>query len=374
MLRNTPVTDLEQTYLKVASAWLGHGLLSLIALVWYFMPGTLGAMQEAARLRVDGWFGASIALLTFVLFVIAACVVLSVLLILGGALWQLTRRKRATQAEGQRVGVEADTLVEELKKVPFLAALPADELTTVIAGMRRETHAAGAAIVEQGQPGDRFCFLRSGTADVVYEEESGLEHTVAHLQAGDFFGEVALLETSNRTATVVATEASVVLTLDRETFVALVERSKFAREAILEQVRNAAFLRKVRVFTHLSAPMMSKLLRGVSVTEFEADQTVVREGDEGDAMYVIREGRCQVSRAVDGQEDLDVSELAAGDWFGEISVLRGTERTATVKTTERCVLICVPADTLDALLVDDLETGLALEQTVATRLVALEAR
>jgi len=53
---------------------------------------------------------------------------------------------------------------------------------------------------------------------------------------------------------------------------------------------------------------------------------------------------------------------------------RGVERTATVKTLELCTLIRVPADVLDRLLMEDLATGLALEQTVARRLVALEAR
>ncbi|HAN30174.1 MAG TPA: hypothetical protein DCQ06_01120 [Myxococcales bacterium] len=370
----TPIKPLEQTYIKVACIWLVHGLISMTLLVWYFMPGTLRAMQSAARIEVGGWFGAAIALMALLLLVLAGLLVAGLLAIFGGAFWQMTRTKKAAHNEGQRIGVEADILVTELRKVPFLAALPDDDLTAVIAGMRRESHVEGAMIVQQGQPGDRFCYLHGGSANVMYEEESGLEHKVASLSAGDFFGEVALLETTKRTATVIATESCEVLTLDRETFVALVERSKFAREAILEQVRNAAFLRKVRVFTHLSARSMSSLLKGVEVLRLEADEKVVQEGDEGDSMFVIREGTCRVSRTLDSASELEISELSSGDWFGEIAVLRGMERTATVVTTEPCVLIQVPAETLDALLVDDLETGLALEQTVATRLVALEAR
>ncbi len=377
MLRSEPVSPLEQTYLTVASAWLGHALLSLFLLTWHLLPGTMEAVAHAARVGADlgGASGVVMALIGLVAAGLVLLLVVGLVVVLGGAALQLLRRPKSTPPrENHRIGTDAEGLTKELSKVPFLAALPDDELAAVVAGMRRERHDPGAAIVTQGETGDRFCFLHGGEADVIYEEESGLQHRVARLSAGDFFGEIALIEAVPRTATVVARTACEVLTLDRETFVALVERSRFAREAILDQVRNAAFLRKVRVFTHLSARLMGQLLAGVEVQRIDAGQVVVQEGDDGDAMFVIREGRCEVARAQDEGGDLAIGELRPGDWFGEIAVLRGVERTATVRTLDESTLIRVSATVLDKLLMDDLETGVALEQTVARRLVALEAR
>ena len=377
LLRSEPVTPLEQTYLTVASAWLGHALLSLFLLTSYLLPGTLRAVAHAARVGADlgGLPGMVMVLIGLLMVLLTGLLVTGLLLIVGGAVQQLMRRPQSTPpAQSQRVGEDASTLTAELAKVPFLGALPAQELGTLVSGMRRERHDDSAAIVRQGEHGDRFFFLHSGSADVIYEEESGLQHRVARLTEGDFFGEIALLESVPRTATVIARGECEVLTLDRETFVALVEHSRFAREAILDQVRNAAFLRQVRVFSHLGAKLMALLLDGVVVLRVGAQETIVREGDDGDAMYVIREGRCEVARTADASGEVSVGELKPGDWFGEIAVLRGVERTATVRTLDGCTLIQVPADLLDRLLMEDLETGLALEQTIALRLVALEAR
>lgn len=376
LMRSEPVTPLEQTYLTVASAWLGHALLSLFLLTSYVLPGTLKAVAHAARIGADlgGSAGMVMAGLSLLILGLAVVLLIGVGMVVGGATKQLMRRPKSTPPrQSQRVGADAESLTTELAKVPFLGALPREELATVASGMCREQHDADAAIVRQGESGNRFFFLHSGEADVIYEEESGLQHRVARLTPGDFFGEIALLEAVPRTATVIARGDCEVLTLDRETFVALVERSRFARDAILDQVRNAAFLRQVRVFSHLGAKLMALLLEGITVERIGPKQTIVREGDDGDAMYVLREGRCQVERATDLAHQLAVGELKPGDWFGEIAVLRGVERTATVRTMEGCTLIRVPAEVLDSLLMEDLATGLALEQTVASRLVALEA-
>lgn len=95
-------------------------------------------------------------------------------------------------------------LLEELSEVEAMTL--SDALTTI-------QFDAGDVIIEQGQPGNNFFIVESGKVDCVKDG-----NVVASLEAGSYFGEIALMFDKPRQATVVAMEYSVVLSLDRKTF------------------------------------------------------------------------------------------------------------------------------------------------------------
>ena len=72
---------------------------------------------------------------------------------------------------------------------------------------------------------------------------------------------------------------------------------------------------------------------GVTEIEIGAGVTVITEGDVADAFYVVLSGHLDVFNG-----DRQVNELDAGDWFGEIGLLEGRPRTATVIARNRVAL------------------------------------
>ena len=379
LLRDETIGAVERMYLAVACGWLAHAVASLYVLAEFLVPGALRAVMETVRHPAGAEGLASVESIAAMLLTVVMLLLLLALAIGLGAVacagvWQLAKRDQSTPpTRSERVGDGADALLDKLRRVPFLAALDDEQLAGLVAGMRRESYDAGATIVLQAEPGDRFCFLLTGEAEVLFEEESGLVHNLATLQAGDFFGEIALLREVGRTATVCAVGAVEVLSLDRETFVTLVESSTFRAEDVLDQVRNAAFLRTVPVFQTMGAEQMRSLLAGIHVEERTEGDLVIRQGEPGEVMYVIREGVCDVIRS-DGEEEQHVGRLEAGDFFGEIALLRGIARTATVRVSEASTLVRVPADVLDNMLLADFGVAVGLQQFAADRLKDLEGR
>ena len=112
---------------------------------------------------------------------------------------------------------------DHLAEHPLFAHLGPAELDRLAASMLVTRYSAGDAIVRQGEPGDRFYLLVDGRVEVA-REEGGATTVLAELTAGDFFGELALLDDAPRGATVRARTAVEAYTLDRAQFRALLGR------------------------------------------------------------------------------------------------------------------------------------------------------
>ncbi|HET9506675.1 MAG TPA: cyclic nucleotide-binding domain-containing protein [Gaiellaceae bacterium] len=104
--------------------------------------------------------------------------------------------------------------VTELSRIGLLADLPGERLNQLAGRMAREEVPAGAGVVTQGEPGDRFYVLLSGMLAV---NQVGLGRRRV-LRPGDYFGEVALAMDIPRTASVRAVTPAVVASCDKATF------------------------------------------------------------------------------------------------------------------------------------------------------------
>lgn len=98
--------------------------------------------------------------------------------------------------------------------------LPAAALDDLARRIQVRTRPAGTLIVAQDEPGDSMYLLASGRVKVALFGENGRELTLSLLQPGDFFGEMALLDSRPRSANVVALDDATVLQLTREAFLA----------------------------------------------------------------------------------------------------------------------------------------------------------
>jgi small-conductance mechanosensitive channel/CRP-like cAMP-binding protein len=105
------------------------------------------------------------------------------------------------------------------------------------------------------------------------------------------------------------------------------EREARKTEKEIEQRLGA--LRKVDLFSGLSAKLQRQLADQLELAPFARGESITHEGDEDDGLYMIVDGDAVV-RIGSGREERDVARLGSGQFFGEMSLMTGEARTASV--------------------------------------------
>jgi CRP-like cAMP-binding protein len=118
-----------------------------------------------------------------------------------------------------------------LKDVPFFSKLKKKELELIGRQADEIDVPAGKVLAKQGDLGDEFFVIESGTAEVARDGER-----INELGPGDFFGEMALLEADRRNATVTATTPMALIVMTRSSFRGIDKAMPHVHKAVQEAI------------------------------------------------------------------------------------------------------------------------------------------
>jgi len=189
-------------------------------------------------------------------------------------------------------------------------------------------------ILREGDPSDAFYLIAHGSVTVsrrVHDQESIL----ARLDAGDSFGEIGLLQHRTRTATVTAgSEGAALYRLYRELFEQLVATSDLVSGDLRRLLqKRIASQRLMEALPGLDATALQRLLPGFLPFSCPVGTVLIREGDPADAFYLVLSGQVQVMRRSEQGPDVAIATLGPGQYFGELGLLTGHPRNASVVAT-----------------------------------------
>jgi len=102
-----------------------------------------------------------------------------------------------------------------------------------------------------------------------------------------------------------------------------------------------SILEKVPLFEALSDEYREKIAHEAAIQDFGTDEVIVRHGAPGDSLYIILDGACEVLLEREGRGPQKVATIDKGGFFGEMSLLTGEARTATVKALDYATVIRV---------------------------------
>lgn len=132
------------------------------------------------------------------------------------------------------------------------------------------------------------------------------------------------------------------------------------------------FLSRVPLFSSIPADQIREIA-GLFTKEFyHKGDTICRQDESGDSMYVIHSGTVSVFKKADGQK-MFVNELKRGNFFGEMSLLSGAHRNTTVEAALDVTVFCLTRENFDVLIKTNRSIGLYLSRFYAKR-ISIEAK
>src|SRR5439155_49590 len=120
-----------------------------------------------------------------------------------------------------------------------------------------------------------------------------------------------------------------------------------------------AILRTLEIFRAFSGPEIETLASRMTWRAVQAGQTLFREGDVGDEMYFVLSGQLVISKAVAHNVDKVLTRMGPGEFFGEMNLFGGLQRSATVQAEADTELLVLDRDTLTAVVGQNPPAGLA---------------
>ena len=242
--------------------------------------------------------------------------------------------------------------------------------------LKEESYDFGDLLVKQGDPADAFYVLASGRARVVKTDQAGEEIALASLKPGDSFGESALIEGGTRTATVRCSTAVEALRLGRDDFLQLTEKIPALKHHLELMARHRAlhgFLYEFSNFGRLPVAALRSLVEKLSPMQVAKGTSIIRQGDPPGAMYILEKGKARAFHSDNGSQQ-NLAFYREGDFFGELSILANSPRSASVEAFSDCRLLALEPEAVHELKGSYPEFSRLMEERLAQYRAKTEAR
>jgi len=238
-------------------------------------------------------------------------------------LWN--KKKAYTPKNIPKTAEISTALKDRLTNSFIFKSLDKKDLEIVLNAMEEKNFSSGDFVIKQGESGDVLFFVFSGTLKCTKDFGDGVDKFLLNYTPGMSFGELALLYSTPRQASIQAEEDSVLFSLDRECFNHIVKDSAIRRREIYK-----TFLSKVSILSSLEDYERTKICDCLEPTRHSAGSTIITEGETGHKFYFIEEGNAYAKKKNTSGGNDKVFDYSPHDYFGELALIKDVPRQASI--------------------------------------------
>lgn len=221
---------------------------------------------------------------------------------------------------------------------------------------------AGTIVFERNEPGSSLFTIADGS--VLVEVNPKDPSITVPIGKGSIFGEVGLISGRRRGATIRTAEDSILVEVSRTAALKLMATVPAAKRAI---TRISTERQLLQMFgSGLTADDLAEVLETAEIKRVRAGEAIITEGEEGYDIYVIRQGSMVVEKSIGGKP-VFLSYLPAGSYVGEMALIDGGRRTATVRAAIKSEVIKLDGDAFRRLLAKKPQLKVKAETDMASR-------
>lgn len=242
-----------------------------------------------------------------------------------------TRNSRRSSVVGEHYNPEEDDGTDDVKVVPktheqkqriksqcdklfLFRVLDESDLNAIIDAMVPKPVVEGQVIIKQGDVGEYFYLIDHGEFSAEIKDPQSNETLVTMYKDEGYFGELALLHNQPRVATVRAVSNGFLWAVSRKNFNKLVVKRAFEKRKLYMELLEG--VPQLKPLTEYEKMQVADALIGKT---YSVGDIIFKEGDEGDGMYFIIEGKVSVRQKRsfdDGIREAEINQLGKGKYFG----------------------------------------------------------
>jgi len=253
----------------------------------------------------------------------------------------------------EELAVRVKTMADMLASVAGFRGLPQSALELVERDSECLTLSEGDLLFEEGEIDDAMYIVASGNLEMVAILPDGRRQLLARFGPSDCIGETVVLFQRPRQATVYASAPSEVLRLSRPLLATLFD----GYPSVYNELQQLASRRLLSFHLASSSVMAGIDIDSLRLLDGEANwtclaggETLFRQGDPPDYLYVVVCGRLEVAvKRDDGGQDV-VAHVGRGGCVGEMELLTGEPRSMTVRATRDTQLVRLSEEQFELLL------------------------
>ena len=231
------------------------------------------------------------------------------------------------------------------EKVEILNELSPLQMREFLLDSEVRFYRKGDVVFERSAPGSSLFGIASG--GVLVEIKPGDPSVTVPIGAGSIFGEVGLISGRRRGATIRAGEDSVLVEISRTAALKLMATVPSAKRTINRITTERLLLQMFG--SGLSRTDIEDVVATAEVKTIKAGEAIIKEGEDGYDIFVIRSGSMVVQKEIGGKP-IFLSYVPAGAYVGEMALIDGGRRTATVKAAVKSDVIKLNGDAFRELL------------------------
>ena len=230
------------------------------------------------------------------------------------------------------------------RRVSILNELSMLQMREFMLDSEPRAYRAGDVVFERNDPGASLFAIADGSL-LVEIDHNDPSRTVP-IPRGSIVGEVGLISGRKRGATVRTAEGAIVIEIPRTASLKLMATNSAAKREI---TRIATERQLLQMFGSVTPEDLKEVLETAEVQEIRAGKAIIEEGEGGYDIFVIRRGSMVVEKSIGGKP-VFLSYLPAGSYVGEMALVDGGRRTATVRAAIKSEVIKLGGDAFKRLL------------------------
>ncbi len=295
------------------------------------------------------------------------------------------RRRSSVHMDLRTLKQSGISIVDLLRGTGLFSQLDRQTLKIVARALSFVGATTGTEVMRQGEPADGLFLVVNGRLQVMRAGPDGQTVILGELATGEIVGEASLVTSEPRSATVRAVVDSLLIRLPRAEFQILLERypEKIGTLSALIAGRQASehqeryrpvsndlirFLKTVPLFASMNDSQLRELEAHLQWMYLPGGKELMKQGDAPDGLYVVAGGRLSYEALDEAGRVFRSGFFARGDIVGEMALLTGEARSATVTALRDCELIKLTQSAVKRLLYRSPRSVLSLTKTIAGRI------